>query len=207
MFKIVNVTKWASYDLVKHKNSINNVPPISTNDSNNTNRPLRHPKLSATCYCSRKPGYYFFNAYLLIFLITITALTVFAMDCKLPQSRILTTYIILLTSVSFKWVINRFLPTVSYLTSLDIYSIVNIFFVCLLAVWHASIGSGLINSVNPERADFFMFFVFCGILFLINLIFLAWLAFIYTRISSLKKLEIEFCKKYLENLKTANIRF
>ena len=68
--------------------------------------------------------YYFFNAYFLIFLITVSALTIFSVDCKMPQSRLQTTFTLLLTSVSFKWVINRSLPHVSYLTSLDKYAIV-----------------------------------------------------------------------------------
>ena len=90
---------------------------------------------------NRRAGYYLFNAYSLIFLITSTALTIFSIDCKLPQNRLQTTFIILLTSISFKWVINRYLPTVSYLTSLDTYSLISIFFICLLNVWHALIGN------------------------------------------------------------------
>ncbi len=91
-------------------------------------------------YCYRKPGYYFSNAYSLIFLITISALTIFSIDCRLPQSRLQTTYTLLLTSVSFKWIINRSLPTVSYLTSLDRYAIACIVFISLLAGWHSIVG-------------------------------------------------------------------
>ena len=88
-----------------------------------------------------RAGYYLFNAYFLIFVITSSALTIFSVDCKLPQNRLQITFIILLTSVSFKWVINRYLPTVSYLTSLDTYAIVSILYICLLCVWHSLIGN------------------------------------------------------------------
>ena len=121
---------------------------------------FKTPKFVATCYCSRfiylhflickkiksflilivtkrKSGYYVFNAFFLIFLITLSAMTVFSIDCKMPQSRLQTSYTLLLTSVSFKWVVNRYLPTVSYLTSLDKYSICSIFFLSLLSFWHA----------------------------------------------------------------------
>jgi hypothetical protein len=71
------------------------------------------PKLVATFYCSRKAGYYIFNAFFLIFLITISSITIFSVDCKLPQNRLQTSYTLLLTSISFKWVVNRSLPTVT----------------------------------------------------------------------------------------------
>ena len=101
---------------------------------------LKPPKLVSTCYCARRPGFYFFNAVSLIFLITISALTVFSISYDLPQNRLQVTYTILLASISFKWVINRSLPPVSYLTSLDKYAIACIFYVCALAGWHGIIG-------------------------------------------------------------------
>jgi hypothetical protein len=124
---------------------------------------FKTPKFVATCYCSRfiylhflickkiksflilivtkrKSGYYVFNAFFLIFLITLSAMTVFSIDCKMPQSRLQTSYTLLLTSVSFKWVVNRYLPTVSYLTSLDKYAIISIFFQSLLSIWHSLVA-------------------------------------------------------------------
>ncbi len=65
------------------------------------------PKFTATIFCSRKPGYYIFNAFFLIFLITSSALTIFAINCKLTPNRLQISYTLLLTSISFKWVINR----------------------------------------------------------------------------------------------------
>ena len=100
----------------------------------------------------KRPGYYISNAYFLIFLITISGLTIFSVDCNLPQNRLQTTYTILLTSVSFKWVINRSLPTVSYLTSLDKYAITSIFFLIL------------VNYINDFHSLKF-FFEFNGFIF------------------------------------------
>jgi hypothetical protein len=65
--------------------------------------------IQAKAYCSRLPGYYIFNAFLLIFLITLSALTVFAINSKFPQGRLQTTCTLMLTSVSLKWVTNRYL--------------------------------------------------------------------------------------------------
>lgn len=84
------------------------------------------PKLVATCFCSRKVGYYIFNAYFLVFLITASALNMFSIDCKLTANRIHINSVLLLTSISFKWVVNRSLPPVSYLTSLVIHCILSL---------------------------------------------------------------------------------
>ena len=74
-------------------------------------------------------------------LFTANSLTVFSIDYTLPANRLQTTYTILVGSISFKWVINRSLPPVSYLTSLDKYAIVCIFYVCVLGCWHGIIGT------------------------------------------------------------------
>ena len=158
---------------------------------------MRHSKISFTCYCSRKPEYYFFNAYFLIFLITVSALTIFSVDCKLPQSRLQTTYTLLLTSVSFKWVINRQLPAISYLTSLDKYAITCIFYVCLLCVWHSIVGSFWTTEL-ARFLDFWSLIIFSAFFVLIHLVFLIWLFFAHGQIRDLRVKERDFMKALKE---------
>ena len=88
-------------------------------------------------------------------LFTANSLTIFSIDHKTPQSRLQTTYTILVGSISFKWVINRSLPPVSYLTSLDKYAILCIFYVCILGCWHGIIGtiSEYLNEDNIKIAQ------------------------------------------------------
>lgn len=101
LFKLVKMSNSASYDdthdFKSGDDSYNMISQLSM-------RVPRAPKIVATCYCARKPGYYLFNAYFLIFLITVSALTIFSVDCKLPQNRLQINVTLLLTSVSFKWV-------------------------------------------------------------------------------------------------------
>lgn len=166
----------------------------------------KRPKIVATCFCARKPGYYIFNAYFLIFLITISSLTIFSVDCKLPQNRLQITYTILLTSVSFKWVINRSLPTVSYLTSLDAYAIICIFFVCLLCAWHALVGS----FWHLERAlflDFWMLIAFSSLFLLINVGVSVWFYRAYDKIRQLIRKESLFLRMLKENNEKVNSDF
>lgn len=111
LFKLVKVSDSASYDskglgggnLLTIK-SADKVHSDIYSRSSMIFRSQRPPKIVATCYCARKPGYYLFNAYFLIFLITVSALTIFSVDCKLPQNRLQINVTLLLTSVSFKWV-------------------------------------------------------------------------------------------------------
>jgi hypothetical protein len=73
---------------------------------------------------------------------------VFSIDYTLVNSRLQSTFTLLLTSVSFKWVINRSLPTVSYLTILDKYAIICIIYLTLLAIWHSIIASMSVNYIG-----------------------------------------------------------
>ena len=162
-----------------------------------------------------RAGYYLFNAYFLIFVITSSALTIFSVDCKLPQNRLQITFIILLTSVSFKWVINRYLPTVSYLTSLDTYAIVSILYICLLCVWHSLIGNlnfffifKLVLKVTfclflgrfwdkplGNDIDNWALIVFACLLIFIHICFLFWVLLAFKNIWKVKEKEKQFIAK------------
>ena len=98
-------------------------------------------RIVATAYVARHPAYYLYNAFFLIFLIMCLALTLFSISYTTVNSRIQTAYTLLLSSISFKWVINRSLPAVSYLTYLDKYSIISVVFLALISIWFSLIGS------------------------------------------------------------------
>jgi len=121
-------------------------------------------------------------------------LTIFSIDCKLPQNRLQTTYTLLLTSVSFKWVINRSLPTVSYLTSLDKYAITCIFYVCLLCVWHSIVGAFWPKS-DAQTYDLALLIAFSVFFLLIHVGFLIWYLNAYRHVTDLKKRETNFLKQ------------
>jgi hypothetical protein len=193
LYSFVDVRHSASYDTETASSNINIINE-SMASSLTLYRKVEIPKLVATCYCSRRAGYYFFNAYSLIFLITISSLTIFSVDCKMPQSRLQTTYTILLTSVSFKWVINRQLPTVSYLTSLDKYAIGSIFYVCLLCVWHSIVGSFWSQEV-AKNLDFWSLIGFSIFFVLIHVALFIWFFIAYSEVRKLNRREHQFLSK------------
>jgi hypothetical protein len=99
LYKFVKVSLSASYDqhpyASTHENDKSylsyqalNLKEFNDNVNNNESESFKyHPKFVVTCYVARRPGYYFYNAYFLIFLITILGLTTFSIESKYPQSK------------------------------------------------------------------------------------------------------------------------
>ncbi|CAF1193464.1 unnamed protein product [Rotaria magnacalcarata] len=153
-----------------------------------------HPVVVCTCHVGRKCGYYIWNAYFLIFLITSAALCTFAIPPSNTQGRLQITCTLLLTSVTFRWVVNKSLPPISYLTALDVYAISSIVALCIINVFHGvisyfyytqiylassqpSLTPQAINvSLYPEyslcRLDRYAFFIFCSSFFLYQVLIL-----------------------------------
>ena len=141
-----------------------------------------------------------FNAYFIIFLTTALSLTIFSINCKNPHARLQTSFTLVLTSASFKWVINRSLPTISYMTSLDKYAIVSIFYLCLLCIWHAIVGIFWAPDV-AVNLDIIMFGVFLFIFFIIHLVLLVWLFRAYKTIRDFEKINQNFMRANLSSHK------
>ena len=97
----------------------------------------QYPCVRITCQVFREPGYFNWNVIFPILLITFASLCPFVVDHKMPQSRLQATATMLLSSVSYKAAISRLLPTVSYLTSLDKFSLGSIFIITLMLLYHA----------------------------------------------------------------------
>ncbi|CAF0842805.1 unnamed protein product [Adineta ricciae] len=106
-----------------------------------------HPVLVCTCHVGRKCGYYIWNAYFLIFLITSAALSTFAIPPSNSHGRLQITCTLLLTSVTFRWVVNKSLPTISYLTALDVYAIASIVALCIINVFHGVVSYIYYNQI------------------------------------------------------------
>lgn len=157
------------------------------------------PKISATCYSARRPGFYILNAFFLIFMITVISLAVFSINVKTPHFRLQTTYTLLLTAISLKWVIlNRSIPIISYLTSLDIYQIACFTFICALATWHALVASFFELKLAIEL-DKVMFIIFASILVFMHIVFLLWVYSYNKKRRMLKKDEEWYYEKYMDH--------
>lgn len=191
LYELVKVSEVASYDLHGSYTSLKLKFP---NDRKQVivNKTYQS-KFVATLFCSRRFGFYFINAYLFNFLITIISLTNFSIEIRRPQNRLSGTFTLILTSISFKWVTNRALPTVSYMTSLDRYQIVNILYMCFLCVWHAIIATNFDLNVK-EKYDKISLIAFSILFLLIHIFFIIRTIIDYQQIKELKRYEKEYIK-------------
>jgi hypothetical protein len=133
------------------------------------------PCFTISSTISRRPGYYLYNAYMLIFLISILGFVPFSISCTLPHFRISTTCLLILSSINFRWIVTQKLPTVSYLTTLDKYAIGALIFLVCLCVWHAFIGSELFMKFKPDTVvliDTFVLILIGLFYFLFHLVYI-----------------------------------
>ena len=192
---MVYTSQTASYDesctSVNNGEKRENMDNISAKKFTQLRPPIKS-KFVASCFCSRRPGYYLTNVYSFNFLITILSLTLFVIDVKMADRRISGTFTLILTSFSFKIVTSKTLPTISYLTSLDKYQIINIVYLGSCCVWHSICSAMDIDTQLKLRIDKIMMFLLATFFFLIQIVFMVTLLKSYKKIKKLEKREIEF---------------
>lgn len=200
LYELVKVSEIASYDLgsCKSLSTRKNSKFLLENNKRLIRNSTFQSKFVASCFCTRRFGFYLVNAYLFNFLITAISLTNFAIEIRRPQNRLSGTFTLILTSISFKWVTNRSLPTVSYMTSLDKYQIVNILYMCLLCIWHAVVASFWTPDLRAYL-DTISLVVFSVLFILFHIYFAIGFVVAYKKIQEVSALELEFKHKSNEN--------
>ena len=137
----------------------------------------KYPGVKITVKLFRLPGFFYWNALLPILLVTLASLAPFVVDIKIPQSRLPSTCTLMLTSVSIRWTIGRLLPTVSYLTSLDKYSLGSMFIITMELLYHAIMGA--IFPLLPQKfaynLDKGFFIFFCVLIFFKQILLVYWI--------------------------------
>ncbi|CAF0905355.1 unnamed protein product [Adineta steineri] len=102
-------------------------------------------------------------------------------------NRIQTSCTLLLTSITFRWTVNRSLPTISYLTSMDKYAILCMGTLAILCLWHAVVGAYIFLHTPDFRltpdmdiafVDQWVFIIAIGIFLFIHLVLLTWLYYV-----------------------------
>ncbi|CAF1165902.1 unnamed protein product [Adineta steineri] len=149
----------------------------------NSNDERKRSFLTVSCHAARRSGYFYWNGYCLVFLITICAFCTFSIPPNLPHNRLQITATLLLTSITFRWTVNRSLPTISYLTTLDKYAITSIFILIILCVWHAIIGTIIFIknhqlTINTDNIyvwiDRYLFFTFSSLYGFMHFCMMIW---------------------------------
>ncbi|VDP97280.1 unnamed protein product [Trichobilharzia regenti] len=114
-----------------------------------------HPCLSVTCRAARRPGYFYWNVFLIMFMISGLAFATFAVSPDKAELRLRLSFTLILTSVTFKYVITQSLPKISYLTYMDKYVLMSLFILCIISVWHAVVTLIGLDFDLPDSAGGF----------------------------------------------------
>lgn len=96
-----------------------------------------HQTFSCRTHATRRAGFYITNIFVVMIFICSMTFSTFSVDLLKPQNRLQLTFILLLTTVTFKFAVNSSLPRISYLTALDVYIIASMTIVIMVGVWHA----------------------------------------------------------------------
>ncbi|CAM4756415.1 unnamed protein product [Rotaria magnacalcarata] len=140
--------------------------------------------LTVTCHAARRSHYFYWNGYCLILLITMVSFCIFSIPPHFTGNRIQIVCTLLLTSITFRWTVNRSLPTISYLTTMDKYAIVCMFNLVAHSIWHAAIGFLIFtNTTSPAiistswfaKLDQTAFCFAIGAFVILHFIFIIWL--------------------------------
>jgi hypothetical protein len=119
----------------------------------------------------RNASYYNWNVSSIMFLISSFALTGWAIEVDSPSDRLGVDFTLLLTAVAFKLVIASMLPPVAYLTVLDKYVMLCLFFISVATVAHALVPAIFAEEAAVD-ADVIVFYAMAGFWLSVNLLYL-----------------------------------
>lgn len=130
---------------------------------------------------------------MLIMLVTTIGFTSFSFAPESTQLRCQLTSLLLLTLVNFRWILSNSLPSISYLTLLDKYSIGSLLFLFAFFLWHSFLAyfieiSGASNaSFDAKLYDTYMFYGFICLYSTFNFTFILLICKILRSIKFMQK--------------------
>ena len=194
-----NFTAKQEWDLQKHV--INKSEKNKQEEGSSTHIfPLYHVQL----HVRRRYGFYIYNIALLMFLITALTFTTFVVEADAIADRVQITLTLLLTSVAFKYYVQQFVPTVSYLTFLEKYILSCLIFQFGIAAIHDSV-SGLITST--KSLNIFHVVCFAVGLFVYVVMNTVFIAMSVAKAKGVNKRAKEDREKYMETNKDVKARY
>ncbi|XP_052084876.1 gamma-aminobutyric acid receptor subunit beta-1-like isoform X1 [Mytilus californianus] len=130
------------------------------------------PLLKLKTLARRKFGYFILNILLVMTFISCLPLTIFAVSRDLIENRIFLGFLLILIGVTFRFITNKVLPKISYLTTLDKYILACMIFMFLCTIWH-SILSRIDDNDTQSTADLWAFVSLVILYALYHLIFIS----------------------------------
>lgn len=112
-----------------------------------------HPIVHFQCRVGRKTGYFVWNIVFIMLLIISLTFAAFTIDNG-TADRITVTITLFLTAVAFKLVVKQSLPTISYLTYLDLYVLAALIFLGMQAAQNACMNA-FVHFLEEDEVKFF----------------------------------------------------
>lgn len=159
-----------------------------------------HSAITMQCRVSRLPGYFVVNCLLPTLMITLCVFFTFLMDYSRMQYRFSLLFTTMLTSITFRWAIHgRVLPTISYLTFLDVYCVSSILIVFSCMVWHAMyIVLYKRDQDFAELADWYAMLAFAIVVILVHIMQTVWFVIAFRKRLYLERLDKKAALIYLK---------
>lgn len=134
---------------------------------------MENESLSCGVVITRKSGFFMANNFLIVLAVTILSLNIFSIEADQVSSRLSNIFVLILTLLTFKIVTSSQLPTISYLTIIDKYQLVNVAFLSIIAFWMALVNVFVSDVTLKKQYDQIFFYCAIGLVVLVNL----WIAF------------------------------
>eukprot|EP00959_Pyramimonas_sp_CCMP1952_P178065 3721956-Pyramimonas_sp.AAC.1 len=154
---------------------------------------------------SRKPMYYIWNVFLMVFILGTLSFTIFSVDVNEPADRLSNMLTLVLALVAFKLVLSQSLPAISYLTILDVYTFASLSVMFFISVGAAALPNPNLGEDELRDADRTLCALAAFLWILVNVMFLSklWLQW-NRRTAELKQIDQRF-SDYKNSLTTKSV--
>lgn len=130
------------------------------------------PMLKLKTLARRKFGFFILNILLVMTFISCLPLTIFAVSRDLTENRIFLGFLLILIGVTFRFITNKVLPKISYLTTLDKYILTCMIFMFLCTIWHGVLSQLDVDNDTEGRVDLWGFVTFVILYGVYHLVFI-----------------------------------
>jgi hypothetical protein len=133
----------------------------------------RYSRAYIALMAKRKPNYYMWNIYIMLLILGSLSFTVFSVHAEETGDRLGIMLTLVLALVAFKLVLAQSLPSISYLTMLDVYTLGSMILMFFISIFNAILPSLAMELDDLFFADRVIFLLSMALWVILNVWFLA----------------------------------
>jgi hypothetical protein len=151
----------------------------------------RYPRVHIALTASRKPQYYMWNIYVMLLILGSLSFTTFSVDVEETGDRLGIMLTLVLALIAFKLVLAQQLPSISYLTMMDVYTLGSMLLMFFISVFTSLMPSLGLKQNTLLLVDKVIMIISASLWALVNL----WFLWNVDRLSKKRKFEIRDIKR------------